>query len=105
MMIAMAGYLATLFLAEYLIDDRGLGGPLGYGSSVWEGQAAIAIRDQYLRYARNGFSIAAGRIGRITPGGVITLFAESFDLPGWFGEASPFAHTPGAPLDSVTASW
>jgi ABC-2 type transport system permease protein len=36
--------------------------------------------------------------------GVVTLFADSFDLPGWFGEASPFTHTPGAPLDSVTAT-
>jgi hypothetical protein len=42
--------------------EASLGGPLGYGSSVWEGQAAIAIRDQYLRYTRSGFSIAAGRI-------------------------------------------
>ena len=42
--------------------EASLGGPLGYGSSVWEGQAAVAIRDQYLRYTRAGFSLAAGRI-------------------------------------------
>src|SRR5687768_9508359 len=42
--------------------EASLGGPLGYGASVWEGQAAVAIRDQYLRYSRAGFSIAAGRI-------------------------------------------
>ena len=42
--------------------EASLGGPLGYGSSVWEGQAAVAIRDQFLRYSRAGFSIAAGRI-------------------------------------------
>lgn len=42
--------------------EASLGGPLGYGSSVWEGQAAVAIRDQYLRYTRAGFSFAAGRI-------------------------------------------
>lgn len=42
--------------------EASLGGPLGYGSSVWEGQAAIAIRDQYLRYARAGVTVAAGRI-------------------------------------------
>jgi hypothetical protein len=42
--------------------EAALGGPLGYGASVWEGQAAIAIRDQWLRYARAGFGIAAGRI-------------------------------------------
>lgn len=47
------------FASEF---EASLGGPLGYGASVWEGQAAVAIRDQYLRYARRGFAIAAGRI-------------------------------------------
>ncbi|MBA3395227.1 MAG: hypothetical protein H0T89_21445 [Deltaproteobacteria bacterium] len=47
------------FASEF---EASLGGPLGYGASVWEGQAAIAIRDQFLRYTRAGFSIAAGRI-------------------------------------------
>jgi len=42
--------------------EASLGGPLGYGSSVWEGQAAIAIRDQFVRYSRGGVSVAAGRI-------------------------------------------
>jgi hypothetical protein len=37
--------------------EAALGGPLGYGSSVWEGQAALAIRDQYVRYARSGFAV------------------------------------------------
>lgn len=47
------------FASEF---EAALGGPLGYGSSVWEGQAALAIRDQFVRYTRAGFSIAAGRI-------------------------------------------
>ena len=47
------------FASEF---EASLGGPLGYGASVWEGQAAVAIRDQYLRYTRSGFSFAAGRI-------------------------------------------
>lgn len=47
------------FASEF---EASLGGPLGYGASVWEGQAAVAIRDQYLRYARAGFAFAAGRI-------------------------------------------
>jgi hypothetical protein len=47
------------FASEF---EASLGGPLGYGSSVWEGQAAIAIRDQFLRYSRYGVSVAAGRI-------------------------------------------
>lgn len=42
--------------------EAALGGPLGYGGSVWEGQAAIAIRDQFVRYSRAGWSVAAGRV-------------------------------------------
>lgn len=42
--------------------EAALGGPLGYGGSVWEGQAALAIRDQYVRYSRAGWSVAAGRV-------------------------------------------
>jgi hypothetical protein len=42
--------------------EAALGGPLGYGASVWEGQAALAIRDQFVRYTRAGWSVAAGRI-------------------------------------------
>jgi hypothetical protein len=42
--------------------EASLGGALGYGASVWEGQAALAIWDQYVRYTRGGWSVAAGRI-------------------------------------------
>ncbi|TCC30726.1 ABC transporter permease [Kribbella speibonae] len=35
---------------------------------------------------------------------VITMFADSFDLPGWVRQASPFIHLPQAPLDTVTAA-
>jgi ABC-2 type transport system permease protein len=33
---------------------------------------------------------------------VITLFADSFDLPGWAQRASPFTQTPRVPLDNLT---
>lgn len=42
--------------------EASLGGGLGYGASVWEGQAALAVRSQYLRYSRGGLSVAAGRV-------------------------------------------
>lgn len=42
--------------------EASLGGPLGYGASVWEGQAALAVRDQYLKYTRGPVAVAAGRI-------------------------------------------
>jgi ABC-2 type transport system permease protein len=35
---------------------------------------------------------------------VIALFADSFDIPGWLQRGSPFAHTPQAPLDPLTAT-
>jgi ABC-2 type transport system permease protein len=33
---------------------------------------------------------------------VVTLFADSFDLPGWVRRGSPFAHTPQVPLADLT---
>lgn len=47
------------FASEF---EASLGGGLGYGASVWEGQAALAVRSQYVRYTRAGWSVAAGRI-------------------------------------------
>lgn len=35
---------------------------------------------------------------------VAVLFADAFDLPAWFDEASPLRHTPQAPLESVSAT-
>ncbi|MEU8817000.1 ABC transporter permease [Actinoplanes sp. NPDC048796] len=35
---------------------------------------------------------------------VITLFADSFDLPAWSRQASPLAHVPQAPRDDVTVT-
>jgi ABC-2 type transport system permease protein len=35
---------------------------------------------------------------------VVAIFGESFELPGWLQGASPFEHTPEAPLESVTAA-
>jgi hypothetical protein len=54
------GYGEHISFASEL--EAALGGPQGYGASVWEGQAALAVRDQFVKYARAGASIAAGRI-------------------------------------------
>jgi ABC-2 type transport system permease protein len=35
---------------------------------------------------------------------VVTLFGDSFDIPEWLQRGSPFAHTPQAPLDAITAA-
>jgi hypothetical protein len=59
-LIAMTGYIATLFLAEILIDDRGLSGSLAWlvallpglcvASVFWAiGRLLIEETDEYLR--------------------------------------------------------
>ena len=59
-LIAMVGYIATLFLAEHLIDNRGLAGPLAWlvallpglcvASVFWAiGRLLIEEKDEYLR--------------------------------------------------------
>lgn len=35
---------------------------------------------------------------------VALLFTDSFDLPAWSDDASPFRHTPRAPLESITVA-
>lgn len=47
------------FASEF---EASLGGGLGYGASVWEGQASLAVRSQYVRYTRGRLNVAAGRI-------------------------------------------
>ncbi|HEY1814219.1 MAG TPA: hypothetical protein VGG74_17830 [Kofleriaceae bacterium] len=47
------------FASEF---EASIGGPMGYGTSVWEGEAAIAVWDQFVRYQRGGFAVAVGRI-------------------------------------------
>lgn len=42
--------------------EANLGGPLGYGASAWEGQAQLSVRDQWLKYSRNGVAVALGRV-------------------------------------------
>jgi polyether ionophore transport system permease protein len=35
---------------------------------------------------------------------IVALFGDSFELPAWFQQASPFTHTPEAPFEGVTAA-
>lgn len=42
--------------------EANLGGGLGNGASVWEGQAQLSVRDQYLQYQRSGWRVALGRV-------------------------------------------
>jgi hypothetical protein len=42
--------------------EASLGGGLGYGASVWEGQAELAVRDQWVRYQRGDGAVTVGRL-------------------------------------------
>jgi hypothetical protein len=42
--------------------EAGMGGPLGNGASVWEGQAHLTVRDQWVQYARGGVGVTFGRL-------------------------------------------
>jgi len=42
--------------------EANIGGGLGYGASVWEGQAQMSVRNQFVKYSRAGLEVAAGRI-------------------------------------------
>lgn len=42
--------------------EANIGGGLGYGASVWEGQAQMSVRDQLVEYDRWGLRVAIGRV-------------------------------------------
>lgn len=42
--------------------EANIGGPLGYGASVWEGQAQMSVMDQFVKYDRCGWSFTFGRL-------------------------------------------
>ncbi|ACY15292.1 hypothetical protein Hoch_2764 [Haliangium ochraceum DSM 14365] len=47
------------FASEF---EANLGGSLGNGASVWEGQAQMSVRDQWVQYQRAGMGFAFGRV-------------------------------------------
>jgi hypothetical protein len=42
--------------------EAGMGGALGNGASVWEGQAHLTVRDQWVQYTRGGVGVTFGRL-------------------------------------------
>ncbi|MBF6176623.1 ABC transporter permease [Nocardia blacklockiae] len=93
---ALSHSLTTGDAAELL---RVTGAALGYAPAVWVVVAVAVVAFGWLPTAAVPLSWAA-----FAYCAVAVLFADSFDLPGWFAEASPFEHTPLAPLDNVTAT-
>ena len=90
-LIAMTGYIATLFLAEILIDDRGLSGPLAWlvallpglcvASVFWAiGRLLIEETDEYLRSLLVRQMLVATGLTMVIA--TIYGFLENYDLVG-----------------------
>ncbi|WP_433831418.1 ABC transporter permease [Actinoplanes sp. CA-015351] len=109
--VALAGSALVLVTA-------GFGEGLTYGMTVGEPGQAIRMAGAALVYLPAVWAIvavavlgfgwlasAAAAAGWAALGycAVVALFADSFRLPDWSQQASPFTHLPAAPLDAVTA--
>lgn len=69
---------------------------LAYLPAVWLVVAAVVLALGWV--PRPSAALGWVAIGYCA---VVTLFADSFDLPGWVQRASPFAHTPRVPLTEL----
>jgi len=93
-LVAMVGYIATLFLAEILIDDRGLSGPLAWlvallpglcvASVFWAiGRLLIEETDEYLRSLLVRQMLVATGLTMVVA--TIYGFLENYGLVGHVG--------------------
>ncbi|MBL7258121.1 ABC transporter permease [Actinoplanes sp. LDG1-01] len=85
------------------ISDAGqvprlIGIALAYLPAVWLVVAAAVLAVGWL--PRPAAAVAWVIVGYCA---VVALLADSFDLPGWAQQASPFAHIPRIPAESLTA--
>jgi ABC-2 type transport system permease protein len=110
----LAGHLSVpLAGSVVLLLAFGLGEGAAYGLTVSDAGQAPRLTGAALAYLPAVWLIIAvvvaaigwaprqaAVLGWVAVGycAVVALFAESFDLPGWVGRASPFAHTPQVPL-------
>jgi ABC-2 type transport system permease protein len=110
--VALAGGVVVLVAAGFgeglayglSISDAGqiprlIGVALVYLPAVWLVIAVAVVGFGWL--PRLAAVVAWTAVGYCA---VVALFGDSFDLPAWFQQASPFAHTPEAPLEGVTAA-
>jgi ABC-2 type transport system permease protein len=72
---------------------------LVYGPAVW---LTVAVATFGFGWVPRAAAVAAWVV--VGYCAVVALFAESFRLPGWLQSASPFVHTPEAPLETVAAT-
>ncbi|WP_328469191.1 ABC transporter permease [Actinoplanes sp. NBC_00393] len=110
--VALAGSALVLLAA-------GFGEGLAYGLTVNDPGQAVRMTGVALVYLPAVWAVvavaalslgwwarAAAVAGWVALGycAVVELFADSFNLPEWMQQASPFVHLPDAPLESVTAT-
>jgi ABC-2 type transport system permease protein len=115
----LAGHLGVALLGSALVLlAAGAGEGLAYGLTVGDPGQALRMAGVALVYLPAVWAIVAVPVFSLgwaaraaTAAGwtaigycaVIQLFADSFELPGWVQQASPFVHLPAAPLEAVTA--
>ncbi|MBG0567308.1 ABC transporter permease [Actinoplanes aureus] len=116
----LGSHLGVALLGSALVlIAAGFGEGLAYGLTVGEPGQAIRMTGVALAYLPAVWAVvavaalglgwwarAAAVAGWVALGYcvVVELFADSFNLPEWAQQASPFVHAPEAPLESVTAA-
>ncbi|HET9140974.1 ABC transporter permease [Actinophytocola sp.] len=116
----LASHLSVALVGSALVLAAiGLGEGLAYGLTVSDaGQIPRMVAVAFVYLPAVWLVIAAAVVGigwlpRVAAAlawaavgycAVIAMFADSLDLPGWLQSASPFTHTPQAPLESVAAA-
>lgn len=111
--------IIALYGSAVALVGAGFGAGLAYGLSIDDPSQtprlmAVALVYVPAMWAVIGLAVlgfgwlprAAAAVAWVAVGycTIIALFADSFDLPAWSQDASPFEQTPGAPLESVTAT-
>ncbi|WP_127550516.1 ABC transporter permease [Actinoplanes sp. OR16] len=115
----LAGHLGVALAGSALVlVVSGFGEGLSYGLTVGDPGQALRMAGSALVYLPAVWVIvavpalgvgwlarAAAILGWTALGycAVVQLFADSFRLPDWARQASPFTHLPAAPLEAVTA--
>jgi ABC-2 type transport system permease protein len=102
-MLVAAGFGQGLAYGMSISDagqiPRLIGVALVYLPAVWVVIGLAAVGFGWL--PRIAAALAWTAVGYCA---VVALFGDSFDLPAWFQQASPFTHTPESPLEGVTAA-
>ncbi|MFI9415382.1 ABC transporter permease [Nocardia gamkensis] len=93
------GLTYGLTISDAVQPLRMTGAALVYLPAVWSVTAVAALAFGWV--PRAAATVAWAVFAYCA---VALLFADAFDWPDWFDAASPFTHTPNAPLRTVTAA-